>query len=310
VPLENPFGIDSLPPVFVFPTFTDLDNDGDFDLFMGTPYGDTYNVGEAFLFYENTGTANSPSFDEPLVHPFGLEPPYGFAMPAFADIDDDGDLDLFTGEYYGMIKFYENTGDNSAPAFEPGIINPFGLTGAYLFAFISFSDIDHDGDLDLFAGEYYGNFLYYENIGHVEAPAFASPVTNPFGLQPTYYFNFPVIADLDDDGDDDILSTEYYGTFEYFENTEINTGLSESNKNPFFELSPNPTTDEVVISLADDDPGHLATVQILDLNGKLLKSTILSTIDYRLSTIDLPPGVYIVKLIRKDKVYTKKLVVR
>ena len=30
--------------------------------------------------------------------------------PTFADIDNDGDLDFFTGNYVGTVNFYENIG--------------------------------------------------------------------------------------------------------------------------------------------------------------------------------------------------------
>ncbi|NYT26784.1 MAG: FG-GAP repeat protein [Candidatus Thiodubiliella endoseptemdiera] len=40
------------------------------------------------------------------------------SSPTLADIDGDGDLDLVVGEYYGTLKYYQNTGTTSNPAYE------------------------------------------------------------------------------------------------------------------------------------------------------------------------------------------------
>ena len=72
------------------------------------------------------------------------------------------------------------------------------------FALI-FADLDGDGDMDGIGGGYYGDFQYYENTGTANAPAFAAPVQNPFGLTTVYYSTLASFADLDGDGDLDIL---------------------------------------------------------------------------------------------------------
>ena len=98
------------------------------------------------------------------------------------------------------------------------------------------TDIDNDGDQDLFVGaysDYQTRIKYYQNIGTNAVPLFDAPVDNPFGLSPfSFYLAFPEMADLDNDGDIDLLigsaaDTSQYGDFYYFENT----GTSE---NPHF----------------------------------------------------------------------------
>ncbi len=310
-PIQNPFGI--IAPLsdykIAFPAFADIDNDGDLDLFIGGIY-DERQYDANIKFYENTGSNVAPAFAAPLTNPFGLVPGYMFAMPDFADIDNDGDLDLFTGEAYGILKFRENTGTITDPGFANPVPNPFGITPAYEFGSPAFADIDHDGDLDLFEGEYYGNMLYFQNTGSVTVPAFAPAVQNPFGLIPTDYYNFPAIADLDDDGDADIIVGEYYSNFQYFKNTEINIGIPENTGDVFFSLYPNPATDGVYISLKEDNPGTPIEVMINDASGKLVKAENLNTDDLRLTTDDLKPGLYFVRLVLEDRVYTRKLVVK
>ena len=41
----------------------------------------------------------------------------GEAAPDFCDIDADGDLDLFIGEYTGWVEFYKNIGNANSPDF-------------------------------------------------------------------------------------------------------------------------------------------------------------------------------------------------
>jgi hypothetical protein len=306
--VQNPFGIVLPFGMVAFPAFADLDNDEDQDLLTGVTIEDNYFP--QFLYYENTGSAAEPSFAAAVINPFGLTGGFGFAIPEFVDIDNDGDLDLFSGEYGGNVKFYENTGSATEPDFAASQQNPFGITPAYNIASPAFSDIDHDGDFDLFLGEYYGNFQYFRNSGTVEVPSFAPPIENPFGLVPTYYFNFPAIADLDDDGDDDIIVGEYYGMFQYFKNTEINIGIGENQAEADFELYPNPATDGVFISFSDEFEGGTADLSVVDLNGRIVKSSILNSNDQELMTNDLKPGIYFVRIIRGDKIFTRKLMIR
>ena len=82
----------------------------------------------------------------------------------------------------GTCEQVQNTGTNTAPAFAAPVNNPFGITATYQYAFPSFTDLDNDGDYDLAVGEYYGAIQYFENTGTAMAPAFAAPVSNPFGL--------------------------------------------------------------------------------------------------------------------------------
>ncbi|MBN4051429.1 T9SS type A sorting domain-containing protein [bacterium AH-315-M05] len=161
-PQTNPFGLSSLVGYVAVPAFVDMDGDGDFDLIAG---GDTITFG-SFQYFQNTGTDTVPSFTAPQTNPFGLTSINGVAIPAFADIDGDGDFDALVGNdnnNYGGFQYFENTGTNTAPAFAAPQSNPFGLISVNYIALPAFADIDDDGDFDLFAGEYYGAIKYFEN---------------------------------------------------------------------------------------------------------------------------------------------------
>jgi len=300
--LPNPFGIIPGGGQLAFPAIADIDHDGDYDLFVGEYNG-------IIRYYENNGTSFNPDFAPPMQNPFGIVSAQVFAIPTFADIDNDGDLDLFVGEYYGNFKFYENIGVNTLAHFDAPIQNPFGITQAYVIGSPALTDFDHDGDLDLLVGEYHGNMLYFENTGTETTPAFATPLTNPFGLIPTDFYNFPAFADLDNDGDQDLLVGEYNADLQYFKNNEFNIGIPENPQESFFNLYPNPATDGVYIRLNEDNSGKSFNVLVTDLAGRAVKTAKINTNDLRLTTDDLKPGVYFVRLEQGSICYTKKLII-
>lgn len=214
------------------PTFADLDGDGDLDAFVGGYSGVT-------IYFENTGSATRPAMAPAEVDPFGLLDVGRHSAPSFADLDGDGDLDAFFGEYYGTTQYFENTGSASNPSFSPAIADPFGLEDVGYYSKPTFADLDGDGDPDAFLGEFSGATIFFENTGTAMNPAFSAPDTDPFGLSDVGELSAPTFADIDGDGDLDAFSGEKFGATYYFENTGNATGpaFAPVESNPFGLMS-------------------------------------------------------------------------
>jgi hypothetical protein len=210
-PAPNPFGLAGVGSASI-PALGDLDGDGDLDALVGEAGGN-------LIFFQNTGTAGAPAFATGLTNPFGLAGVGGRSAPALADLDGDGDLDALVGEHYGTLVFFRNTGTAGAPAFAAPVTNPFGLAAVGLNSTPTLADLDGDGDLDALVGQYDGSFLFFRNTGTKSVPAFAAPVTNPFGLAAVVYNSTAALADLDGDGDLDALVGEVYGNLIFHANT-------------------------------------------------------------------------------------------
>ena len=169
---------------------------------------------------DNDLATGNPNFIGEQINPFGLTTgPDGFTKPRFADIDGDGDLDLFAGFRYGDIQFYRNTGTANAPAFaSPVNSNSIGLLGSNGgYNSPSFADIDGDGDLDAFIGGADGKLLFSRNVGTATAPSFVSQ-SFTFGIGDVGGYANPTFADIDSDGDLDAFIGANDGKTHFFRN--------------------------------------------------------------------------------------------
>jgi uncharacterized protein (DUF2141 family) len=176
------------------PAFGDLDGDGDLEAMVGS-------WRHGVRFYRNVGTAATPEFV--LDSALSVKLTRGTnSVPALADIDADGDLDLFAGESSGEVNFWRNTGTPTAPQFTLESDQYAGLDVGRR-SFPVFVDLDGDGDLDLARGAEKNGIVYYRNDGNRYAPAWERDASfNP--SVPSY--SAPAFADIDADGDLDFLS--------------------------------------------------------------------------------------------------------
>lgn len=131
----------------------DFDGDGLDDLSFGTKSTPP-------LLYRNTGSGftqvpfNHPSPDKPI------------KSIIWADIDNDGDRDLFLSYEFDSVRLYENVGDLELVDIteSSGIAMEFNIRNAGA----AFGDYDNDGFIDLYLCKYYNSMAFqgpiYENV--------------------------------------------------------------------------------------------------------------------------------------------------
>ncbi|MCB9285395.1 MAG: T9SS type A sorting domain-containing protein [Lewinellaceae bacterium] len=174
-PIPDPYGI-TLPESSVtfdkldavFPYFVDIDNDGDYDVFI-TGWFHNGLADEALFFMENKDTTaghTAPTFDSLQINPFGFNLPLTEEVrwTIFADMDCDGDFDMYMTTIPGNdLYYFENKGTPEMPDlsewFHSSIPDPFSPPGG------GFIDIGGDGDLDLINSGYKKGVQYYNYIG-------------------------------------------------------------------------------------------------------------------------------------------------
>ena len=207
---------------FNMPRFTDIDGDGDYDLFVSVLYDPT--VPQSLMFYENTGSAQSANHILRTNDFLKTLDVGNNSAPVFIDIDDDGDLDLFVGSLNnpnGSLHFLENTGTASNPSFYYSDSSFFNITSD-LSVSPAFGDIDNDGDFDLFIGKLNGTLELYLNTGSPASPLFlnGTVLQNNLGqVIDVGSSSTPFLIDVDGDSDLDLVIGGFNGRFSLFENT-------------------------------------------------------------------------------------------
>ncbi len=157
-------------------------------------------------------------FASPLTNPFSLSQQGARVSPAFADIDMDGDLDLFTGQENGAFGFYPNNGSVVAPSYGVYQANPFGISSLSGNSTPFLVDLDGDDDFDILAGSDSG-LRYFENTGNATNASYGPAVVNPFLIISPIGIVKPYMADIDNDDDMDLFVGASDGNIYFYENT-------------------------------------------------------------------------------------------
>ena len=313
----------------------DLDADGDLDIFL------SFNDDNLLRWYENDGngsfTPSSNSFlsvtprsltlldfnldglidivfntstqalrwlrnDGELAFtlmPFSASGPAGIEV---ADIDNDGDGDLYTFAG-GSLNWWRRTG---ALTFDPTISNPLPVA----FMVKTLLDLDADGTLDLICEQ--SNFSeWYRGIGNgifesIPRSIYVGVIATAFDGKPSLF------VDLDQDGDKEIVlrvlvEAQQQPQLLLLENLSVIGTEVQEHHQPSLSALPNPFMDHTTLRSGGAlTPHHV--VQLCDVQGRVLR-ILRSTHDGQV-LIDrgsLAAGFYLVRVLSATGVVQESL---
>ena len=174
----------------------DFDNDGNIDLYVSSLNSKNklyHNLGDGyFVDYSNISGGIGKQSDRTNAVVSG-------------DVDNDGDLDVFIVNENTTNRLYINNGAGIFMEItqQANLISRYGGTGA------SFSDIDNDGDIDLYVANWSKkNNLYKNLLKETGTLKFVDYTDSAFVGGDAYTkSNGVVFTDIDNDGDPDLFVT-------------------------------------------------------------------------------------------------------
>jgi hypothetical protein len=163
-------------------------------------------------------------------------------------------------------------------------------------------DYDNDGDADAFVGQAIGTMRLFENDGGVLTE---QEDKNPFAGYDFGRGLSPELADLDGDGDLDMLISVALGATYYFENTgTVSTVDPILNSNT--KLYPNPTSGQIRLEIPWSQGEAL--LEVVNISGKLIRTMRSNATEFDFDISRLPAGTYFVRISGAEGIALKKLI--
>ena len=294
----------------LYPTFGDLDGDGDMDMMLGEISG-------VLHYFENTAatgatatfTASQLNFQASDGNAIDVGQ---FSTPQLYDLNGDDVLDLIIGERNGNVNYYENTGTSTAPSFEltKDSLGNFDVAEWWDITGFSVPVAFRDSiGTKLLVGSKQGSLHLFDNID--------GNLTGDFNLVDSTYESIfdgirsaPALTDLDNDGTLDMIMGNYRGGLAYFGGSPT-VGIQDNADLPTwsFNLYPNPTANQLNLKINRLEQAK-TSFQVINLLGEVVLEADLGFDDRtNLDVSNYPNGLYFLKVVRDGAVQSKSFVV-
>ncbi|MEK6780236.1 MAG: T9SS type A sorting domain-containing protein [Bacteroidota bacterium] len=290
--------------IFPAPFLEDVDFDGKPDLLASPNISArkflSVNFQSSVWLYSNIGTTQNPNFTFSKTNFLQDEmiDVGDNAVPAFADYDADGDLDMFIGiytgqEFSGTVYQYENIGTPSAPSFK--LITKDYASLSFLSAYNlkpQFADMDLDGRIDLVLTatdlKKGSTSLFFLPNQFDKGMSFSLQFITPIDFSITQSENV-LINDINQDGLPDILFGTSTGAIEYWKNNlPAGSNIFTLENGSYLGLGASTTRQNPALSIADLDADGRDDLVIGDQHGTVtIYGDIRSDNPFQLGTTDI-----------------------
>jgi len=284
------------------PAFGDLDNDGDLDVLIGEEFG-------ALFYAENIAGPNQPFEFGPISYGYEEIDIGQVSKPQIIDMNKDGLQDIVIGERNGNVNYFENIGTPSEPKFNLDPTNrSLGAIDVredgFVTGYSAPAIIEVGGERQLFSGTQTGTIRRYINLDDNLFGLFLESESN-YGQIQAGGESQPSFADINDDGFYEMVVGNIRGGLQFFATdlkTSMNTSTSTTTLETTIQLLPNPTSDQLTLTL----PSTLSIDQIQVYNsvGQLMKSTTHTTF----SVSALEAGIYLVVINANERKSIKRFI--
>jgi len=291
----------------LFPTFGDLDNDGDQDMIIGSKTGEHH-------YFENTASPGSPANFIPTI--LGMETSDGedldpgqWATPQLYDIDFDGDLDLIVGERNSNINFYENIGNPNAFSFELVndtlgniFVDSNGDTVGHSVPFI----FNNGGETEMLIGNDEGFIFHVNDLENNLNGSFNIIDSSFYDLRPGSFTSL-AMYDLNNDGMLDMLTGNESGGLNFYGSFMV--GLEEENilVDNGINIFPNPN--EGLFSVVSEN-GIIKELNVYTIQGQLIYSAFSSSPQLSIDISNYSSGLYIVNGKSSKGLFTERIILK
>jgi hypothetical protein len=296
----------SLQAIGLFPAFGDVDADGDTDLLLGNADG-------KLIYYSNSAGSGNPltlSLSQPVYQGIDVG---NNSTPQIIDVDGDGLVDLLIGERAGNLNYYRNTGTASAPVFSLTSAQ-FGNVSVLQAGAIAGYSIpllfDSAGTYQLLVGSESGSIYQFTNIDGNLQGSFTLVDSVYQGIRELRRVTL-AMSDVDADGKFDLLTGCNAGGMRLY-TQDAASSLPEPDVVSFM-LFPNPANGTVWIRMNNtpDTGGYpIRSVKIFDISGRECMHATVDNVFASFDITGLHEGIYLVKVLMKDKAFVQKLVIR
>lgn len=291
----------------IYPTFADMDNDGDMDMIGGDGEGDIH-------YFRNNAPAGS-NMDLSLTQNKMIQiAGEGYVAPCTWDVDGDGLLDLIIGESSGKLYYYRNTSGTSGPLSFEMVSDFWGMVDVKELGFLDGYSAPYVTTLDdtetpyLVVASESGNIYLYTDLDQAE---FTLVTDNFAGIDEGGRGGIG-FGDLNDDGFLDLVIGNNRGGIGLFSQGGINpVGVETVNSAANISLYPNPAQNTVFVTLNDLKLTQAPDIQLFDIQGKNVGAKVSST-SYHQLQIDiagLSAGIYFCEIATDAHRWVEKIIV-